>query len=85
MVFLLSSILPHPSTLTVISSFFAGAIVIRLVYKRPDLHSLLPADWKVIYDIQDRVETDAAHLSPTIAEDMQILRRLDHMPHSSAV
>ncbi|KAJ0417132.1 hypothetical protein BJY00DRAFT_316248 [Aspergillus carlsbadensis] len=79
------SIRAIPMPVNLIRCFFAGAIVIRLVYKRPDLHSLLPADWKVIYDIQDRIETDAAHLSPTIAEDMQILRRLDYMPHSSAV
>ncbi|KAL3447521.1 hypothetical protein BJX65DRAFT_92268 [Aspergillus insuetus] len=79
------SIRAIPMPVNLIRCFFAGAIVIRLVYKRPDLHSLLPADWKVIYDIQDRVETDAAHLSPTIAEDMQILRRLDYMHHSSAV
>ncbi|KAL2827665.1 hypothetical protein BJY01DRAFT_255626 [Aspergillus pseudoustus] len=79
------SIRAIPMPVNLIRCFFAGAIVMRLVYKRPDLHSLLPADWKVIYDIQDRIEADAAHLSPTIAEDMQILRRLDYMPHNGAV
>ncbi|KAL4779188.1 hypothetical protein BJX76DRAFT_98373 [Aspergillus varians] len=71
-----------PMPINLIRCFFAGAILLRLVDRRPDLHSLLPADWKVIHDIQDRVEADAACLSPTIAEDMQILRRLDYMPRS---
>ncbi|RDW61744.1 fungal specific transcription factor domain-containing protein [Aspergillus mulundensis] len=78
------SIRAIPMPINLIRCFFAGAILLRLVEKRPDLHSLLPADWHVIWRIQERVEMDASHLSPTIAQDMELLRKLDQISPGSA-
>ncbi|KAL4797552.1 hypothetical protein BDV19DRAFT_387355 [Aspergillus venezuelensis] len=75
---ILTNILRASQTpMNIFRHFFAAAILLRLVDRRHDLRHLLPSNWEIIYDIQRRVELEVSHLSPTIAEDMQILRRLD--------
>ncbi|KAL2812456.1 hypothetical protein BDW59DRAFT_167809 [Aspergillus cavernicola] len=79
------SIRAIPMPVNLIRCFFAGAILLKLVHQRQDLYCLLPANWEDIHHLQARFEVDAAHLSPTIAEDMRILRRLDYMSQSNTV
>ncbi|KAL4967867.1 fungal specific transcription factor domain-containing protein [Aspergillus stella-maris] len=75
---ILTNILRASQTpMNIFRHFFAAAILLRLVDRRHDLRHLLPSNWEIIYDIQRRVELEVSHLSPTIAEDMRILRRLD--------
>jgi hypothetical protein len=61
------------------SSFFATATLLKLISMNKFGSSVLPEGWEIISHIQQRLELEVAPMSPIVAEDMQILRRIDDM------
>ena len=61
------------------SSFFATAMLLKLVSRTRHGSSVLPEGWEIIGQIQQRLEVEIAPISPIVAEDMHILRKMDDL------
>jgi len=54
-------------------------MLLKLVSRTRHGSSVLPEGWEIIGQIQQRLEIEIAPISPIIAEDMRILRKMDDL------